>query len=79
MNYVELKQNDIFTVDVMCLLEIVNCPQFKVLRVYKKKFYPSRKIEWLKFWKWPQYLKERILIDIEFLGDGSDGKLYQYQ
>lgn len=78
MNYVELKQHDIFTLDVMCLLEVINRPQFKIFRVYKRKFYPSRKIEWLKFWKWHKYLKEHILIDVEFLGDGSDGKLYQY-
>lgn len=73
----KLKQHDIFTLDVMYLLEIVNRPQFRVVKVYKKKFYPRRKIGWLKFWKWRGYLKEHTLIDVEFLGDDNDGELYR--
>ena len=79
MNCVELKKYDIFTLDIMYLLEVANRPQFRVVKVYKKKFYPSRKIGWLKFWKWHKYLKEYTLIDVEFLGDDNDGKLYQYK
>lgn len=79
MNLVELKKYDVFTLDVMYLLEVANRPQFRIVKVYKKKFYPRRKIKWLKFWKWHEYFKEYTLIDVEFLGDGSDGKLYQYK
>ena len=78
MNCIELKEHNVFTLDVMYLMDIINREQFKVLRIYCKRFYPRRKIGWLKFWKWHKYLKEHILIDVEFLGDGSDGKLYQY-
>lgn len=79
MNWVELKKHDVFTIDVMCLLEIINRPQFKVIKIYKKKFYPLKKIYWLKFWECHKYLKEYTLIDVEFLGDSNDEKLYQYR
>lgn len=77
MNYVELKEHDVFTLDIMYLMDIINREQFKVLRIYCKRFCPPRKIEWLKFWKWSKFLKRHILIDVEFLGNNQVGELYQ--
>ena len=77
MNCIELKEHDVFTLDIMYLMDIINREQFKVLRIYCKRFYPRRKIEWLKFWKWSKFLKRHILIDVEFLGNNQVERLYR--